>query len=87
MSREDRKNLGKRKGFWNRVRDLVSGPKPPSSEQGYIAGGPNPTQWPGRFDNTPLDGDRYVNGTCCRTVGEYKAASTKNVTDLGGLDL
>lgn len=26
------------------------------------------------YNDLPLDGDRYVNGVCCRTVGAYKAA-------------
>jgi hypothetical protein len=41
------------------------------------------TQLPLECDNALLNGDRYVNGVCCRTVGEYKDA-IRNNGDAGG---
>lgn len=80
-----RKNLGKRQGgIFQRLGKWIAGEKPPTTEEGYIEHNHNIAQWGPKFDKTPLGGDKYVNGKCCRTVGEYKAALKANDTDLGG---
>lgn len=38
-------------------------------------------------DDFKFDGWKVVGGVFCKTVGEYKAALSKNATDLGSLDL
>ncbi len=80
-----RKDLGKRKGgIFSRFGNWVAGSKPPTTQEGYIQQGHSISSWSSEHDNTPLDGDRYVNGKCCTTVGEYKAALTKSDPTMGG---
>ena len=72
-------NPGKRTGgIFQRLGNWIAGTRPPSEGAGQIATGGNAmSQWPGAYDNTPTNGDVYVGGQCCRTVGEVKAATAK----------
>ncbi len=77
---------GKRQGGWlSKIVDKVLGEYPPTTQDGYAKGGNfnNISNWDSSFDNTPLDGDIYVNGQRCTTIGEYKAATSKH-GDMGG---
>jgi hypothetical protein len=70
---------GKRSGgIFQRFVNWAAGTPPPSVQQGLIAtGGNQQSQWPGSYDDTPTQGDVYVGGVCCRTVGEVKAQTAK----------
>jgi len=73
-----RQDVGKKQGgIFQRLGNWVAGTKPPTTEQGYTQEGHTVSSWSSTFDDTPLDGDRIVDGTHCKTVGEYKAACAK----------
>lgn len=81
-----RKDLNKRQGgISQRLWNWVAGTKPQTfnetitsntnaSQHGIVTG---MTDWPSSQNDVSLSGDIYVNGKCCRTVGEYKAACAK----------
>jgi hypothetical protein len=84
-----RKDLGKRQnGIFRRGWNWLAGTTPPTTQQVILASTPasqhgtptSPTnivvQIPGA-DDTPLGGDVYVGGQCCKTYGELAAANAK----------
>jgi hypothetical protein len=74
----NRKDLGKRPGFFSKILDRVAGQSPPDIQEAINSSGhATISSFSTEYDNTPLSGDRVVNGKHCRTVGEYKAACAK----------
>jgi len=67
----------RKNGLAARFTEWALGKHAPTSQEGYIHHGAHVSQWPTSYDDTPLDGDRYVGGKCCSSVGEYKAALAK----------
>lgn len=71
-----RKNVGKSQdGVFQRIGQWITGSKSPTIEEAYINNsGRSVSDFSDTYNDTALSGDRYVNGQCCKTVGEYKAA-------------
>lgn len=75
-----RKDVGKRKGgLLSKLGNFVLGKQPDSFQEAILGSqnGSTVSSMPAQYDDTALSGDVYVGGTCCKTVGEYKAACEK----------
>jgi hypothetical protein len=80
------KRVGKRQGgVLQRLGNWIAG-TPPQTFNQAISSNTSASQhgittsvadWPSSQDDVPLSGARFVDGQCCRTVGEYKAACAK----------
>jgi hypothetical protein len=56
---------------------LAENPKIKKTLRGEPLQSVSPSTLPAAYNDVPFEGDRYVGSTCCKTVGQYKAACDK----------
>lgn len=69
--------------FTKIVNAVLGEPIPTAAQATSSEGVRHLTDLPASYDDTPLTGDRYINGRCCRTVGDLKEAEREDPT-MGG---
>lgn len=67
------------KGMWSRIKGAILGQELPTVGEALSREfvGASISALPESDNPILLDGDRYVDGICCKTVGEYKSAVAK----------
>lgn len=79
MSKLRRKN-----GVFSRLGNWLKGePMPTLAQVTSQTGKRRITDLPASADGVRLEGDRYINGRCCKTVGDVKEADRRDPT-MGG---